>query len=96
MVSICIQVHEKRGNCPIFNIGDEFFIDEFWLRENQGRICAHALPIILHYFIALREGISPVKLGLSNEEGSAFIQCSDCGPPYTDGGTIIFKMSRID
>jgi uncharacterized repeat protein (TIGR04076 family) len=79
MVTLHIQVHEKKGNCPIFEVGDEFFIDNFWLRENQDKICAHALPTILHYFIALREGISPVKMGLSKDENTAFIQCPDCG-----------------
>jgi uncharacterized repeat protein (TIGR04076 family) len=92
MTSLKVQVHEIRGNCPIFNIGDNFYFDDFWLKEHQGRICAHALPNILHYFIALREGISPQKLGLSKEENIAYIQCPDCGPPYTDGGSVIFKI----
>lgn len=94
MVTLRIQVHEKKGQCPIFEVGDEFHIDNFWLRENQGKICAHALPTILHYFIALREGISPVKLGISKEDNTAYIQCPDCGQPYTDGGTIIFKITK--
>ena len=94
MATLKVQVQERRGNCPIFQVGDEFFFDEFWLRENQGRICVHALPNILHYFVALREGVSPVKLGLSKEENAAYIQCPDCGPPYTDGGTIIFKITK--
>ena len=94
MVSLHIQVHEKKGKCPIFNVGDDFYIDNFWLRENQGKICAHALPNILHYFIALREGISPIKMGLSKNEKAAYIQCPDCGEPYTKGGTIIFKITK--
>jgi uncharacterized repeat protein (TIGR04076 family) len=96
MVTLCIQIHEKRGNCPIFNKGDEFHIDEFWLREKQSKICVHALPALLHYVIALREGISPIKLGLSNDENFAYIQCPDCGLPYTNGGTVIFKICKED
>ena len=94
MVTLRIQIHEKKGNCSIFEVGDEFFIDNFWLRENQGKICIHVLPNILHYSIALREGVSPIKLGLSKDENTAYIQCPDCGPPYTDGGTVVFKITR--
>lgn len=96
MTTLKVQVYEKNGKCPIFKVGDEFCIDNFWLRENQGKICIHALPGLLHYFIALREGISPVKLGLSKDENAAYIHCPDCGPPITDGGTVVFKITRED
>jgi len=31
------------------------------------------------------------NLGLSKEEGVAYMQCVDPGEPYTDGGTVIFR-----
>ena len=96
MPTLKIQIHKKTGKCSVFQEGDEFYIDNFWLRENQRKICVHALPNILHYFLALREGVSPAKLGLSQDEHAAYIQCPDCGPPYTNGGTVVFKITRVD
>jgi len=42
----------------------------------------------------LREGADPGKLGLSKEEGVAYIQCPDPGKPFTPGGTVIFKIKK--
>jgi len=46
---------------------------------------------LLHYVVALRDGVDPRKLGLSKEKDVAYIQCVDPGEPYTEGGTVIFK-----
>lgn len=35
-------------------------------------ICIHALPSLLHYVIALNEGVDPVKLGLSKHTGQHY------------------------
>jgi len=47
--------------------------------------------------VALDEGADPVRLGLSKPEDRehAYIQCVDPGEPYTDGGTVIFKIKRV-
>ena len=62
--------------------------------ERTEKLCIHALPSLLHYAAALREGMDPRKLGLSKDKGSACIQCLDPGAPYTEGGTVIFKCYR--
>ena len=56
----------------------------------------HALSSLLHYVVALGEGVDPVKLGLAKEGKYAYIQCVDPGEPYTEGGTVIFKCYRAD
>jgi uncharacterized repeat protein (TIGR04076 family) len=91
---IVIRVKEIRGNCVVFKGGEKIVIEgaEINLKETD-RICIHALPSLLHYVVALREGIDPVKLGLAKEGNKAYIQCVDPGKPYTNGGTVIFEVS---
>ena len=90
-----IEVYEIRGRCPVFNKGDKIIIDPpRILLERTDAICIHALPSLLHYAIALNEGINSVKLGLSKDPNYAYIQCVDPGKPYTEGGTVIFRCRR--
>lgn len=92
-----IKVHEIRGKCPVYKLGDEILIDSPRIDlERTDAICIHAMAPILHYSVALEKGVSPVELGLSKDEGHAYIQCVDPGPPYTDGGTVIFRCERTE
>ena len=90
---VIIRVKEIRGNCAVFRGGEKIVIEgpEINLKETD-RICIHALASLLHYVVALREGVDPVKLGLAREGNRAFIQCLDPGEPYTNGGTVIFEV----
>ena len=93
-----IIVHEIRGRCPVYKVGDRMMIDDpKILVDKTDAICTHALSSLLHYVLVLEEGIDPVRLGLSKPEDRehAYIQCVDPGKPYTDGGTVIFRCSRI-
>ena len=91
---VIIKVKEIRGKCVVFKGGEKIVIEgaEINLKETN-KICIHALPSLLHYVIALREGINPVKLGLAKKGDKAYIQCVDPGTPYTNGGTVIFEVS---
>ena len=90
--TLIIEVAEIRGKCPVHKIGDRIVIEGPRINpEKTNNICIHALPSLLHYVVALREGIDPVKLGLAREGKYAYIQCVDPGPPHTDGGTVIFR-----
>lgn len=92
MNELVFEVAEIKGNCPVYKKGDKMVIEgpEIDLKETDA-ICIHALPSLLHYAVALREGVDPVKLGLSKDKNHAYIQCLDPGEPYTEGGTVIFK-----
>ena len=88
---------EIRGKCPVYKKGDKIVIDgQEIVLEKTDAICIHALAPLLHYIVALRDGVDPRKLGLSKEEKYAYIQCVDPGEPYTEGGTVIFKCYRVD
>ena len=92
-----IEVSEIRGKCPVYKKGDKIVIEgpEIVL-EKTDAICIHALAPLLHYAVALREGVAPRNLGLSKDEKYAYIQCVDPGEPYTDGGTVIFKCYTLE
>ncbi|NJE46107.1 TIGR04076 family protein [Thermococcus sp. GR7] len=90
-----IRVVEIRGKCPVFRSGDKIVIDgpTINLKETDA-LCTHALASLLPYIVALRKGIKPKELGLGRGE-KAYVQCLDPGPPYTDGGTVIFEITVV-
>ena len=93
-----IRVHEIRGKCPVYKVGDKMVVDgpKIVLEETDA-VCVHALSTLLHYVVALDEGADPVKLGLTRpeEKECAYMQCVDPGEPYTHGGTVVFRCRRI-
>ena len=46
--------------------------------------------------MALRQGADPVELGLAKEGKAAYLQCPDPGEPYTNGGTVVFKIVMVN
>ncbi len=96
-----ITVHEIRGGCPVHEEGDRIMIDdpEVDLDESDA-LCTHAMSTLLHYTTVLERGSEdpslPIELGLSKEEGVAYMQCVDPGEPYTDGGTVIFRCEKVE
>ena len=91
---LIVRVKEIRGNCFVFKGGEKIVFEgaEIDLKETD-KICIHALASLLHYIVALREGVDPLKLGLAKKGNKAYIQCVDPGEPYTNGGTVIFEIS---
>jgi uncharacterized repeat protein (TIGR04076 family) len=93
-----IIVHEIRGKCPVYKVGDKIIIDnpEIVLDKTDA-LCAHALSTLLHYTLILEHDWCPLKLGLTTDEDAenAYMQCVDPGEPYTNGGTVIFKCRKI-
>ncbi len=89
-----IEVKEIEGDCPVYDEGDEIFIeDPEILLERTDRLCTHALATILHYSTALEKGVKPLELGLNKEdENVAYVQCVDPGESYTGGGTVVFRI----
>ncbi|MCW4015785.1 MAG: TIGR04076 family protein [Candidatus Bathyarchaeota archaeon] len=93
-----IEVCAIKGKCPVHNVGDKIIIDDpKILLHRTDALCTHALSSLLHYVLILESGADPVKLGLTKsiDKEHAYIQCVDPGQPYTDGGTVIFKITRI-
>jgi len=93
-----IKVHEIGGYCPIHRKGDKTLIGgPRVVLDETDALCIHALPSLLHYAVALDLGADPLKLGLTkpNDRKHAYIQCVDPYKPYSDGGTVIFKIGKL-
>jgi len=93
-----IEVVEVKGKCPVHRVGHRIVIDGANIVLNKtDALCIHALSVILHYAVALDEGADPLKLGLTKPEDreNAYVQCVDPWKPYTEGGTVIFRIKRI-
>ena len=94
---LIIEAVKIKGNCPVFNLGDKMVINgpEINLKESN-KVCIHALFSLGTFIIALREGINPQSVGLTKKNNKkAYYQCLDPGPPYTDGGTVIFEVTLV-
>jgi len=94
-----IEVVEVRGRCPVYKVGDKVVVDDPEIvLEKTDALCTHALSSLLHYVLVLERGVDPVELGLSKPEdtGNAYIQCVDPGEPYTQGGSVVFKIRKIE
>jgi len=93
-----IEVVEVRGKCPVYKVGDKIVVDgPNIVLEKTDALCIHALSVILHYAVALDEGADPVKLGLTTikDREHAYLQCVDPWKPYTEGGTVIFRIKKV-
>jgi len=92
-VNLRIKVIEIKGKCPVYKMGDEFYLEEGYKLKSKGAICMHSLASIMPYYNALSKGVSPEELGLGKGD-KAYIQCLDpC--KYTGGGTVIFEIIKI-
>jgi len=93
-----VEVVEVRGRCPVHRVGDKIVVDgPRIVLDRTDALCIHALSVILHYAVALDEGVDPVRLGLTkpDDRENAYVQCVDPWKPYTEGGTVIFRIRRV-
>jgi len=93
-----IEVHEIRGRCPVFKVGDRIVVEgPRIVLEQTDALCIHALTALLHFITALEHGVKPIELDLTTEEDpeNAFVQCPDPGRPFTCGGTVIFRLRKV-
>jgi len=96
-MKLIIEVIEIDGNCPVYRMGERIVLDEGYkvnLKETDN-ICLHSLGSLLPYYNALAKGVSPIELGLAKKGSDAYIQCLD-PQKHTGGGTVTFKISRMD
>jgi uncharacterized repeat protein (TIGR04076 family) len=93
-----ITVHDIKGQCPVYKVGDKIVIQNPQIKlEMTDALGTHALPSILHYALILEKHWDPFQLGLTkkDDQDHAYIQCLDPGQPYTEGGTVIFRIRKI-
>ncbi len=92
---LIVTAEKIEGFCPVFKLGQSFLIKEGYKLVADFPICFHALQSLSPYYLALSRGIDPKELGLAGPDDGAYIQCLD---PHqiTGGGTVIFKIKRIE
>ena len=95
---LLIEIVEIKGRCPIYQVGDRFTLQDGYrlLSRDSCDICLHALGSIIPWAVPLSTQFPPIEdMGLGSEAvGVAYVQCLDPGPPYTEGGTVIFAIRR--
>ena len=92
---LIIIVEEIRGKCPVFKVGDKIIVEEpEIITKKTDTLCVHAFGSMVSVIIPLSRGVSFKELGLAKEEETGYVQCLDPGPPYTSGGTVVFKIER--
>ncbi|MBO8175276.1 MAG: TIGR04076 family protein [Thermococcus sp.] len=95
MEKLIIKAIEIKGKCPVFKVGDKIVIEGPQVKlEETDAICTHAFASLIPYIVALRKGVKPSEIGLGKGD-KAYVQCLDPGPPYTDGGTVIFEITVV-
>ena len=92
--TVRVRVAAIDGSCDVHQVGDVFYIRGAKL-DAKGPVCIHALPSILQYGLALREGADPVEMGAARAGRVARVACPDPGPPLTEGGMAIFELELM-
>jgi len=93
--SLRITIKSIKGNCPVFQAGQQFFIHQgYILDSNYQQLCMHALSSLMPFYstLSLLE-IKPEDIGLGSST-KAYIQCPDpCD--LTNGGTVLFEIEKV-
>jgi len=65
---LIIEVAEIREKCSVHKVGDRIVIEGARIDlARTDNLCIHALSPLLHYAVALREGVDPKKLVTSHQ-----------------------------
>ncbi|UCF07059.1 MAG: TIGR04076 family protein [bacterium] len=93
---LLVRVVEIKGRCPVYKVGDSFKLEDGYRLVSEIPLCMHSLAALLPYYNALRVS-EPEELGLAGreDETKSYVQCLDAAS-YTDGGTAIFEISKVD
>jgi uncharacterized repeat protein (TIGR04076 family) len=93
-MDLVVRVKEIKGHCPVYKIGDTFTLESGYRLVTEIPLCMHSLASLLPHYNALQIS-KPEGWGLAGREDTtkAYVQCLD-PVEYTDGGTVIFEISR--
>ena len=95
-MDLLVTVKQIKGHCPTFKVGDTFTLKAGYQLVSDIPVCMHALAALMPFYNALSVS-EPVQWGLDGkkDKSKAYIQCPD---PFdcTDGGTVIFEISKVE
>lgn len=97
-MKLIIEIFDIKGKCPVYKSGDKIVLKQGYILDPKetDTVCMHSLASILPYYVALSKGVGAKELGLSRGDSKeAYVQCLDpC--ELTGGGTVCFKVYRIE
>jgi len=87
---VVVIAREIKGKCAAgIKPGDKIYLEGANINlEKSDCVCGYAFQNLMPVIFAIRLGVDFKKLGL---EGRLW-QCVDPGPPYTEGGTVLFEV----
>jgi uncharacterized repeat protein (TIGR04076 family) len=92
MKRLIIEVVDVTGRCLAgLKIGNIWEVSENVCVVGEN-ICYFALSSLMPVLLTVQMGTDPKSIGISNESGVGYIQCSDIGDPLTPGGKVTFKI----
>jgi uncharacterized repeat protein (TIGR04076 family) len=92
---VIARVEKVKGHCPVYIVGDRMVFEDFYLcSSSSANVCMHALASMSSLLSPFLHGSSAIRLGIGLREDTGYVQCPDPGEPYTQGGTVIFKLIR--
>ena len=94
MADLVITAKEIKGICAAgIKAGDKIVLRGATLSLTESdRVCGFAFANIYPAVFAARLGKDLKELGLI----SRTVQCIDPGPPYSEGGTVIFEIKALE
>lgn len=93
-MNLIIKVKEIKGCCPVFRENDSYMLEDGYKLKSDIPLCMHALSSVIPFYNALRVS-GPEEFGIAGKKDSSagYVQCPDACS-YTDGGTVIFEITR--
>ncbi len=92
---VILEVEKVEGYCPLYKVGDKIVLRNFYIDSRKSaNICMHLFAAFSTLLSAFAHGSSAIDLGIGKTEDTGYLQCPDPGPPYTKGGTVLFKLTR--
>ena len=93
-MDLLVAVKEIKGHCTVHRVGDSFTLKACYQLVSDIPVCMHGLAALMPFYNALCVS-EPAQWGLDGikDKSKAYIQCPD---PFdcTNGGTVIFELSR--
>ena len=98
LYKVIIEVVEVRGKCAAgYKPGDKIVLHGFYIvSKESSNVCMHAFSALLSLLSAFAHGASARELGIGSTDDEGYLQCPDPGKPYTCGGTVIFRLRRVE
>ena len=95
---IVVEVIEFRGRCAAgYEHGDRIVLNGFYIVSRESsNACMHAFSAMMSLLSAFTHGASARELGIGFSDDEGYLQCLDPGRPYTCGGTVVFRLRRVD